>query len=161
MYHSSFALLPDGKIMIAGSNTNPGYMDKALFPTEVRVEKFSPHYFDPTLDKFRVEIQHDATASQVRYGQKLSVYITGGDGELDQQKLQVALYYPAFTTHGISMNQRLLQLGTIELNKEGGRYEVVVQAPPNGNLAPPGYYLLYVNYNGVPCRKAMWLQVLP
>ncbi|XVF88584.1 hypothetical protein PTKIN_Ptkin19aG0062600 [Pterospermum kingtungense] len=161
MYHSTSAVLPDGKILIAGSNTNPGYIDKALFPTEVRVEKFSPHYFDPALDKFRVEIVVDKSANKIKYRQKFNVVVNGGDAELDQQKLQVAISYPAFTTHGISMNQRLLQLGTVSLNKNAAAHEIVVDAPPNGNVAPPGYYMLFVNYNGVPCRRAMWVQLVP
>ena len=49
MYHSTAALLPNGKILVAGSNTNPGYDYKAKYPTELRVEHFSPPYLDPAL----------------------------------------------------------------------------------------------------------------
>ncbi|KAL9368467.1 hypothetical protein Peur_039666 [Populus x canadensis] len=44
MYHSSSVVLPDGKILVAGSNTNNGYVYNAMFPTELRVEKFLPPY---------------------------------------------------------------------------------------------------------------------
>ncbi|MBA0852279.1 hypothetical protein Goshw_003348 [Gossypium schwendimanii] len=162
MYHSSFALLPDAKILIAGSNTNPGYFDDALFPTEVRVEKFSPHYLDPNLAMFRQEIIVEKSNNQVKYGQKFTVQIRG-NGEIDQQKLQVTVYSPPFVTHGISMNQRLIQLGIVEFNKNvaPNTNNIVLQAPMNGNIAPPGYYMLFVNYNGVPCRQSMWVQFLP
>ncbi|XP_012477198.1 aldehyde oxidase GLOX1 isoform X1 [Gossypium raimondii] len=162
MYHSSFALLPDAKILIAGSNTNPGYLDDALFPTEVRVEKFSPHYLDPNLAMFRQEIIVEKSNNQVKYGQKFTVQIRG-NGEIDQQKLQVTVYSPPFVTHGISMNQRLIQLGIMEFNKNvaPNTNNIVLQAPMNGNIAPPGYYMLFVNYNGVPCRQSMWVQFLP
>ncbi|GMI88574.1 GALACTOSE OXIDASE-LIKE 6 [Hibiscus trionum] len=156
MYHSSFAVLPDSKIMIAGSNTNPGYIYNTLFPTEVRVEKFSPHYLDPNLAQFRQEIVVEQSDSQVKYGQKFTVQIREG-GAVEQTKLQVTIYSPPFTTHGVSMNQRLVQLGIQEF--QNGR--IVVQAPMNGNIAPPGYYMLFVNYNGVPCRRSMWIQILP
>ncbi|XWS69918.1 hypothetical protein CRYUN_Cryun03dG0004600 [Craigia yunnanensis] len=163
MYHSSSSLLPDGKILIANSNTNPGYLDKALFPTEVRVEKFSPHYLDPKLAKFRPEIVLDQSANQINYGKRFTVQIRGADKALDEQKLQVNIYYPAFTTHGISMNQRLVQLGTVQVIKNVApkTHNIILQAPINGNIAPPGYYMLFVNYNGVPCRRAMWVQMLP
>ncbi|XVE98130.1 hypothetical protein REPUB_Repub03eG0078800 [Reevesia pubescens] len=163
MYHSSYALLPDGKILVAGSNTNPGYFDNALFPTEVRVEKFSPHYLDPNLDRFRAEIVLEQSANQINYGKRFEVQIRGADMALDETTLQVSIYYPAFTTHGISMNQRLVQLGTIQVNKNvaPNTHNIVLQAPINGNIAPPGYYMLFVNYNGVPCRRAMWVQLLP
>ena len=49
MYHSSSVVLPDGKILVAGSNTNNGYVYNAMFPTELRVEKFSPPYLDPSM----------------------------------------------------------------------------------------------------------------
>ncbi|XVE54234.1 hypothetical protein DITRI_Ditri03aG0064000 [Diplodiscus trichospermus] len=163
MYHSSAALLPDGKVLIAGSNTNPGYMDDALFPTEVRVEKFSPHYFDSSLEKFRVDIVPEKSAYKVKYGEKFWVQIRGPDEELDEQKLQVTFYYPAFTTHGISMNQRLVQLGIVQVLKNAGpkTHNIVLQAPIHGNIAPPGYYMLFVNYNAVPCRRAIWVQLVP
>ncbi|XVE70464.1 hypothetical protein DITRI_Ditri10aG0074400 [Diplodiscus trichospermus] len=161
MYHSSSALLPDGKILIAGSNTNPGYVDKALFPTEVRVEKFSPHYLDPKLAKFRPEVVLDQSANRINYGNRFAVQIRT-DKDLDKQKLQVTIYYPAFTTHGISMNQRLVQLGIVQVikNVASKTHNIILQAPINGNIAPPGYYMLFVNYNGVPCRRAMWVQLL-
>ncbi|GMJ07412.1 GALACTOSE OXIDASE-LIKE 6 [Hibiscus trionum] len=160
MYHSTSAVLPDGKILIAGSNTNPTYMDVALFPTEVRVEKFSPHYFDPALDHFRTDILFEKSDSKVRYGKRFEVQVGGGDPNLDMKKLQVNIYYPPFTTHGISMNQRLITLGIYDVKKGVAPNTSVIslQAPPNGNIAPPGYYMLYVVYNGVPCRRAMWVQ---
>ncbi|KAL4319799.1 hypothetical protein GQ457_18G012170 [Hibiscus cannabinus] len=156
MYHSSFAILPDSKILIAGSNTNPGYLDNVLFPTEVRVEKFSPHYLDPNLSQFRQEIVVEQSDNQVKFGQKFKVHIGEGSA-IEQAKLQVTIYSPPFTTHGISMNQRLIQLGIQEFNNG----KIVLQAPMNGNIAPPGYYMLFVNYNGVPCRRSMWIQIRP
>ncbi|EOY30718.1 Glyoxal oxidase-related protein, putative [Theobroma cacao] len=163
MYHSSFALLPDGKILIAGSNTNPGYQDNALFPTEVRVEKFSPHYLDPALAKFRPEIVPDQSANKIHYGKRFTVQIRGADRTLDDEDLQVNIYYPAFTTHGISMNQRLVRLGIVQVDKNvsSRTHSIKVQAPINGNIAPPGYYMLFVIQKGVPCRRAMWVQMLP
>ncbi|XP_022731005.1 aldehyde oxidase GLOX1-like [Durio zibethinus] len=163
MYHSSFALLPDGKILIAGSNSNAGYVENSLFPTEVRVEKFSPHYFDPMLKKFRAEIILEKSANQINYGKRFVVQIRDADKALDEQNLQVNIYYPAFTTHGISMNQRLVQLGIVQVIKNVAprTHNIVLQAPIHSNIAPPGYYMLFVNFNGVPCRRAMWVQLLP
>lgn len=162
MYHSSSALLPDGKVLIAGSNTNPGYLDDALFPTEVRVEKFSPQYLDPALKKLKPKIVADQSAAQIKYGQKFTVQIRAAKN-IDEKKLQVAIYYPAFTTHGISMNQRLVQVGIVQVVKNVAPkiHNIVYQAPINGNIAPPGYYMMFVNYNGVPCQRAMWVQLLP
>jgi len=65
MYHSTATLLPDGKfrdslfepaqlmlflcpgaILVAGSNPNSDFNDTATYPTEYRVEKFFPSYYN-------------------------------------------------------------------------------------------------------------------
>jgi Fe2+ transport system protein FeoA len=53
-------------------------------------------------------------------------------------------------THAINMDQRLLSLGFT-----AGSGSLSVQAPANANLAPPGYYMLFiVDTNGVPSVAA-------
>ena len=53
-----------------------------------------------------------------------------------------------FATHGVHMNQRLVQL-TATLSSD--RTTLVVHAPPNGMVYPPGPAYLYVLTNtGVP-----------
>lgn len=44
VYHSTANLLPDGRILVAGSNTHEYYTFTGKFPTELRVEAFSPPY---------------------------------------------------------------------------------------------------------------------
>lgn len=44
MYHSTASLLTDGRILVAGSNTHQFYTFSGAFPTELRVEAFSPPY---------------------------------------------------------------------------------------------------------------------
>ncbi|GLT48543.1 hypothetical protein SLA2020_221620 [Shorea laevis] len=160
MYHSTSALLPDGKVMVAGSNTNNGYLFDAVFPTELRVEKFSPQYLDPTRSKERVQIVADAMTTQLKYGEKVMIQVRSPQFQLDKTKLQVTMYSPPFTTHGISMNQRLVQLGIVDVNSNVflGIHNIVATGPPSGNIAPPGYYMLFVNFNGVP-SVAVWVQI--
>ena len=51
-------------------------------------------------------------------------------------------------THSINQNQRYNNLGFVI--SANGR-NLSVQAPANGNLAPPGHYMLFlVDANGVP-----------
>lgn len=52
MYHSTANLLPDARILVAGSNTHQFYTFTGAFPTELRIEAFSPPYLGgarPTL----------------------------------------------------------------------------------------------------------------
>ena len=46
LYHSTASLLTDGRIIVAGSNTHQFYTFEGGFPTELRVEAFSPPYLD-------------------------------------------------------------------------------------------------------------------
>lgn len=162
MYHSSAALLPDGKILIAGSNTNPGYNYTAKYPTELRVQVFSPPYLDPLLARRRPVIAGDFgsdVTQQLTYGAKFDVLFNLRGLRLTDRDIKVTMYAPPFTTHGYSMNQRLLVL-----NKENvvrmarGVHRVTVSAPPSSVFAPPGYYLLFVVHRGVP-SEAVWVRI--
>lgn len=44
MYHSAANLLADGRILVSGSNTHQFYTFTGTFPTELRIEAFSPPY---------------------------------------------------------------------------------------------------------------------
>lgn len=160
MYHSSSAVLPDGKILVAGSNTNPGYNFKGVkYPTEMRVEKFSPPYLDPSLQAHKPVILQDFSQATLRYGQKFLVKINLSGWDVETTDIKVTMYAPPFTTHGFSMNQRLLILGMNNVNQSFlGFYNIVATAPPSGTIAPPGYYLLYVVHRGVP-STGMWVHI--
>ncbi|GMH13689.1 hypothetical protein Nepgr_015530 [Nepenthes gracilis] len=159
MYHSSSAVLPDGKILVAGSNTNPGYrFTDVKFPTELRVEKFSPPYLDPELDRYRPAIDAFLAPKISGYGQPIVITFHLNQNVV-QEDIIVTLYQPPFTTHGYSMNQRLLDLAVTSLLPGIGSWLVVAKAPAKAALAPPGYYLLFVNYRGVP-SVGSWIHLL-
>ncbi|KAM7260179.1 hypothetical protein ACFE04_015920 [Oxalis oulophora] len=160
MYHSSSSMLPDARVMIAGSNTNNGYLYNVEFPTELRVEKFSPPYLDPSLAKYRPEIVlGEGTQTRLHYADGFPIQIKLGEDKVSKADIKVTMYAPAFTTHGISMNQRLVILGVRKVKSdEAGVHNIVAVAPPRGNLAPQGYYLMFVVYRGVP-SKGVWVQI--
>lgn len=159
MYHSSSAVLPDGKVLVAGSNTNPFYKlkkygDQFAFATELRVEKFSPPYLAAEMDVYRLEVVEGSSEKELMYGAEFGVVVglSGGEKGVDVGNVKVTMYSPPFTTHGYSMNQRLLVLKVKSV--ENGR--ITVGAPPSARLAPPGYYLLFVVHRDVPSR-GMWV----
>ncbi|KAG9138992.1 hypothetical protein Leryth_022482 [Lithospermum erythrorhizon] len=153
MYHSASAVLPDGEILVAGSNTNPTYDFNAKFPTELRVEKFTPPYLAPELQKYRAEIQENQSDKALNYGKLFKVYIKI-EGDVKKEDIKITMLPPPFTTHGYSQNQRLVVLGLTEVKKE----VITAMAPPSGKIAPPGYYMLFVVHHGVP-SKAMWVKL--
>ncbi|RWW16600.1 hypothetical protein GW17_00019508 [Ensete ventricosum] len=155
MYHSTSAVLPDTSILVAGSNPNSRYNYTAEYPTEFRLERFYPPYLDPELAIHRPRIVKELAPSSVTYGASFQLVFDVADLGLELADLKVTMYAPPFTTHGISMNQRLLILSTAELSLVAlGRWTVAVTAPPTGVVAPPGYYLLFVVNRAVPASAS-------
>ncbi|CAN0900102.1 Aldehyde oxidase GLOX1 [Linum grandiflorum] len=159
MYHSTAVVLPDGKVMIAGSNTNNGYIYDAMYPTELRVEKFLPPYFDPKRADKKPKIIQDGCPKTITYGQEVTVKIELNEAGILLQNFKVSIYVPAFTTHGVAMNQRLIMLLVKDAVKVSeGKYDVKFMGPPNSAVAPTGYYLLSVVHNMLP-TEAVWVQL--
>ncbi|KAL4328692.1 aldehyde oxidase GLOX1 [Arachis ipaensis] len=164
MYHSTSAVLPTGKIWVAGSNTHNTYKANDRFPTETRVEAFSPPYLDPIYARFRPRIHEEETLKEFTYGQVFKIQFSVKDSPFAEAYLddvKVTMYYPPFTTHGIAMGQRLVVLRKHSMRLTQpilGIYRIRVDAPPSGAVAPPGYYMLSVVYRGVP-SAAMWVRI--
>ncbi|KAM0032894.1 putative glyoxal oxidase, immunoglobulin-like, immunoglobulin E-set [Helianthus debilis subsp. tardiflorus] len=72
----------------------------------------------------------------------------------------VTMVAPSFNTHSFSMNQRLLVLDGGAASKIIGRsrYQVIVRAPPSGNIAPAGNYLMFVVHKEIP-SPGIWVQM--
>ncbi|KAI4377098.1 hypothetical protein MLD38_014784 [Melastoma candidum] len=164
MYHSSAIVLPDGKILVGGSNTNSGYFFKAggavKYPTELRMQKFSPPYLDPALAQYRPHLMDISGNKKLTYRNYFNIKFTVGAVKttVDKLDVKVTLYTPPFTTHGYSMNQRLLVLAISQVNKEGLMHNLQVKTPAAPEIAPPGYYLAFVVYKGVPSVGA-WVHL--
>jgi hypothetical protein len=131
-YHSMGMLLADGRVVIAGGGHphEPGGAD------ELNAEIFSPPYL------FRgPRPVVTAAPAEVGYGQPFLVATP--DGETIAEVNWIRL--PS-VTHGFDQNQRLNRLAFSQT--EGG---VVVRAPADPNLAPPGHYMLFIlNQDSVP-----------
>ncbi|CAN1215269.1 Aldehyde oxidase GLOX1, partial [Linum perenne] len=148
-----------GKVLIAGSNTNNGYIYDAMYPTELRVEKFLPPYFDPKRANKKPKIIQDGCPKTIAYGQELTVKIELNEAKILLKNFKVSIYVPAFTTHGVAMNQRLIMLLVKDAVKVSeGRYDVKFMGPPNSAVAPTGYYMLSVVHNRLPTETA-WVQL--
>lgn len=156
MYCSTATVLPDGKVLVAGSNTNYSYKFKDVkYPTELRVEKFCPPYFDPLIDSDRSSIISNHEGKRViRYGQSVVIKFELKKTNIKESNVKVKMYTQPFTTHGFSMGQRLLVSGIRKLKNVGSEmFQIDVVAPPTAEIAPPGYYLLFVVHRGVPAQS--------
>ncbi len=136
-YHNTSLLLPDGRILLAGS----GRLDGSTMVNEQTAEIFSPPYLHrgprPTIT---------SAPGLMQYGGKIDV----GTPDIDDIA-KVSLVRIGSVTHGFNMDQRWQQL---EFRKVGNTLEV--DAPTSANIAPPGvYYLFLLNEDGVPSKAAI------
>ncbi|KAH1058374.1 hypothetical protein GLYMA_02G022100v4 [Glycine max] len=159
LYHSSAVLVPDGRVLVGGSNPHRVYDFRANpYPTELSMDAYYPEYLGVEFENLKPSILTvEAENNTASYGRLFAVtfelkeYREGGVG--------VTLVAPSFTTHSFAMNQRVLVLDVVavqEVAKFG--YKVVARGPPSLAVAPPGYYMLFIVHAGVP-SAAVWVQV--
>ena len=134
-YHSTSILLPDGRVVIMGSNP----LDNSF---ETRMSVYSPPYLfkgtRPTLT---------SAPSQVSHGQNIQLGVTG-------DVTAASLIPPMSSTHQTDTNARVVDL---PLAGSGGTR--TAQIPANPNLLPPGPYMLSVlTADGIP-SVASWVWV--
>ncbi|XP_022759206.1 aldehyde oxidase GLOX-like [Durio zibethinus] len=159
MYHSSAALLRDGRVLVGGSNPHAFYkFTGVLFPTELSLEAFSPAYLDAKYNNLRPTIVAPKSMSGIKYGNKLTVQVVI-TGNVAQNLVSVTMVAPPFNTHSFSMNQRLLVLGNDKLTALGkSTYNIDVTTPSSGNLAPAGFYLIFAVHQGIP-SQGIWVKL--
>ena len=144
-YHSAALLLPDGRVLTAGSD--PLYADKQNTITgsfEKRLEVFTPPYLfrgdRPTITS------GPATAS---YGRQ-ATFATSAPSDI----ATVRLIRPGAATHMLNVDQRSVAL---DFTRSAGGITVTV--PAQRTMLSPGPYMLFaVNRAGVPSR-AHWIRV--
>jgi hypothetical protein len=135
-YHSSAFLLPDGRVMAVGDNPGDGTFD-------MRVSVYSPPYL------FQGARPHITSISGTQWAYGTSQTVT-----VDAPVLKAELIRPEAVTHSSDPNQRLVDLPmTVNGNTIG------LNLTSNPNLAPAGWYMLFVvGTNGVP-SVAKWVKV--
>ena len=138
MYHSTAALLPDGRVLSAGGNS-------LVLGGELNAELYSPAY----LFKGPRPVIAAAPAA-VRFGEVFRV-----DTPEAASIGSVAFVRTAATTHNFDENQRYVPAG---FTTGAGFLDVTV--PSSANLLPPGYYMLFlVDATGVPSVARILLVV--
>lgn len=135
-YHSSFILLADGSILGGGDPQAGGA------PTAH--ERFFPDYFD----MLRPVIS--TAAATINYGGTFTINTPNA-----ADVTEVVLLRAGAVTHGFNMSQRGIELVISGL----GAGTLNVEAPPQANLAPPGWYLMFIlNSSRVP-SMGRWVRV--
>jgi hypothetical protein len=135
LYHSGSLLLPDATVMLVGGNPTRGSYEQ-------HIEIYSPPYlFNANGTPATRPTISAVTPGAFGYGQVFQVAVS------DPSSIgSVVLVRPGAQTHAFDMEQRL-----VGLSFTAGSGVLNVTAPPHDNIAPPGYYMLFVlNTAGVP-----------
>jgi Galactose oxidase-like, Early set domain/PKD domain len=135
LYHSNSLLLPDARVALVGGNPQRGSY-------EPHIEIYTPAYlFNSNGTPATRPSITGSLPSSIGYGTTFDVPTPDAAGIRS-----VVLVRPGAPTHSIDMDQRLVGLPYV-----AGNGTLTVTAPPNGNIAPPGYYMLFIlNAAGVP-----------
>jgi hypothetical protein len=135
LYHSVSLLLPDATVWVAGGNPQRGTY-------EPHMEIYSPAYL----------FNADGTSATRPTITGVSSSVLGYNGAFQLQTpdaaniSSVVLMKNGAATHAFDMDQRYVGLAFT-----AGAGALNVTGPPNGNIAPPGYYMLFIlNAAGVP-----------
>jgi hypothetical protein len=159
-YHSVAALLPDGRVMVAGGG-RPGavgeyYPDcsqiedfteaNAKMFGHANVEIYSPPYLFDANGNEAARPEIISAPPVISYGQSYFLN-TSGHGPAPK----VSLVRLASVTHGFNQDQRQMFLGEtgdppLQVFSTG----ISITLPNDSNRFPPGYYMLFVLNNGVP-----------
>lgn len=149
LYHSVALLLPDGRVVAASGNPDKGSQVNWLPPDpleEMRLEIFSPPYLFQ--NKPRPVISH--VQQEITYGAAVAIQATHPD-----QVKWVNLIRPGLTTHSFNGTQRVVDVPFIA--SLPGTLNTVI--PSNRNVAPPGWYMLFLtSIDGVP-SIASWVHL--
>lgn len=161
LYHSSAILIPDGSVLVAGSNPHvePSFFNNddidsqyEAFNTTYAIEKWYPSYY------FEPRPKPKGLPDVIKYGGE-SFNITIDKDYMNPNKnanamanrTKIMLIRPGFSTHAVNFGQRSLQLdNSFVVHDDGSVTFIVNPMPTNMNIFVPGPALLFVTVNGVP-----------
>ncbi len=134
LYHSVALLLPDATVWVAGGNPSRGFY-------ESQMEIYRPAYLFNSSGGLATRPTITSAPSAISWNAAFTIS-TADAANISS----VVLSRPGASTHAFDMEQRL-----VGMSFTTGNGTLTVTAPPNGNIAPPGYYMLFlVNTSGVP-----------
>ena len=145
-YHSTATLLPDGRVMtggggVCGTCMAVGYLEK-------NVEYFTPPYLYKHDGSRQLATRPVISTAPTTVSINTSFAISSSQAASIKK---VGLVGLSDVTHGVDQGQRYVPL---KFSVSGTT--LTVTGPPNGGIAPPGYYMLFITDSaGVPSVAKM------
>lgn len=182
MYHSAALLLPDGRVWIAGGADPNEHEPWLTYPAGWKGRFYGSLGVPPALPPLprkngmdtRVANRKDYEIYKPPYLCKglAQPKITGmGSGQVvyggtfivttpqAASIAHVAIMRPGCVTHHTDTEQRYIELDFAP--PSGNDITVTMVPATDSNLAPPGYYMVWIIDNqGIPCERARFIQVI-
>lgn len=148
LYHTTAMLLADGRVVVGGHDgaLNMEPYDRSRYELEL----FSPPYLFAADGSLAPRPVVSRAPERATYGESIEVVV-------DHRISSAALIRPSALTHQINAEQRYVGLGIVDLDRSGG--DIVLAAPPDANVAPPGWYLLFVVDEAGTPSVGHWVQL--
>ncbi len=186
MYHSTMSLMPDGRVLASGTDMDSHEQDDAYWnnpdvwgygnadprPHHRRVRNLYPTIYSPpylfkpngdpivdATDRPRVLGILSIMEEQAAHSQVVQVLYALPTG---RQVKAVHLVRPGSVTHSVDFDQRLVRCHfTPEQGSQPQTGSLSVTMPWSNQIAPPGWYMLFlIDSEGVP-SIASWIRLLP
>ncbi|KAF8908562.1 copper radical oxidase with WSC domains [Gymnopilus junonius] len=149
MYHSEATLLPDGRVMVSGSDPQTNFPNGTVeYPEEFRVEVYIPPYLNQgfkqptfTLPKNDWTYGSQNTITNVNLFQGTT------------STLRISLVAATSSTHGNAMGAR-----TIFPAFSCSGTTCTITAPPNTGVSPPGWHQLFI-LDGPTPSHSQWVRI--
>jgi hypothetical protein len=138
LYHATALLLPDGRVMTAG--TDQEWNKGKNIHDEYRIEVFTPPYLIersglPEIIKVKLDVS---------YGEEIEIVCDN----IVEEIVSAALIKPSSVTHSLNTDQRYVELEIVNIKKKN---LLTVKIPKDPNVLPKGYYMLFIlDKNGTP-----------
>lgn len=148
LYHANALLLPNGTIMTSGTDKE---WNEDREHDEYRIEVFTPPYLmnDDTSELSRPFIKKVKT--QVNYGEDILI-----ESDQAEEITLVTIIRPSSVTHSLNTDQRCIELEIMDTKKN----DLTVKMLDNSNIAPPGYYMLFILNKDETPSKAKFIQLI-
>jgi Domain of unknown function (DUF1929)/IPT/TIG domain len=138
MYHTVSLLMPDATVWLAGSNPSTGVY-------EGRMEIYKPAYLFTRDGSNNVVPATRPTIASAPSGITWNAQFAVSTPDAANISTAVLMRLGS-STHAFDMDERL-----VGMSFTAGSGTLNMTAPPNSNIAPPGYYMLFlINNKGVP-----------
>ncbi|GLC65599.1 hypothetical protein PLESTF_000317200 [Pleodorina starrii] len=169
LYHSTALLTPDGSVLVAGcdraelfwSSLNDTEISRSpQKAAEYRIEMFRPPYwFNQTAKPQIVSISNatwdpEDAVNVMQYGAPFELQYSLSNAT--HAVTSAVLVSPGSVTHSTNMNQRVVGLEIV--SQDLGARCLVLKGPPNINIAPPGWYMLFL-LNGNVYGTSVWVRL--